>query len=244
MLSPKTLTIVDYFGEQLAAQGYSYYGSEALYSGVSGTVMHADIYMGVVYYQRLRHMVSDKSQVRATGPVNPVTMQPIKGRKRHGGIRLGEMERDALLAHGCSFLLSDRLMNCSDRHIAYVCTNPECGSLLSPMHTLYNNSSDGAFTGEADGAGGPLSTKKAASSAMGGGASGSGKYVCRNCRKSSHGGNAEEKEPGVNVEPWTNGATEYECVPIALPYVFRYLTNELAGLGIRIKLKVDNWKQE
>ena len=100
MLSPKTLTIVDYFGEQLAAQGYSYYGSEALYSGVSGTVMHADIYMGVVYYQRLRHMVSDKSQVRATGPVNPVTMQPIKGRKRHGGIRLGEMERDALLAHG------------------------------------------------------------------------------------------------------------------------------------------------
>ena len=63
MLSPKTLTIVDYFGEQLAAQGYSYYGSEALYSGVSGTVMHADIYMGVVYYQRLRHMVSDKSHI-------------------------------------------------------------------------------------------------------------------------------------------------------------------------------------
>ena len=70
-----SLFAVDYFGEQLAAQGYSYYGSEALYSGVSGTLMHADIYMGVVYYQRLRHMVSDKSQVRAVGPVNTLTRQ-------------------------------------------------------------------------------------------------------------------------------------------------------------------------
>lgn len=53
--------------------------------------------------------MSDKSQVRAVGPVNALTRQPIKGRKRHGGIRLGEMERDALLAHGSSFLLMDRL---------------------------------------------------------------------------------------------------------------------------------------
>jgi DNA-directed RNA polymerase I subunit RPA2 len=84
---------VDYFGEQLQAAGYNYYGSEALYSGVSGCVMQADLFIGVVYYQRLRHMVSDKYQVRATGPVNELTRQPIKGRKKGGGIRLGEMER-------------------------------------------------------------------------------------------------------------------------------------------------------
>ncbi|CAN0419997.1 unnamed protein product, partial [Ectocarpus sp. 12 AP-2014] len=121
--------VIDHFGEQLRSAGYAYHGSEPLYSGVTGTVMHADIFIGLVYYQRLRHMVSDKSQVRATGPVNQLTRQPIKGRKNKGGVRLGEMERDALLSHGAAFLLHDRLMNCSDRHVAHVCSS--CGSLLS-----------------------------------------------------------------------------------------------------------------
>lgn len=56
-------------------------------------------------------------QVRATGPIDILTQQPVQGRKRQGGIRFGEMERDALLAHGTSFLLQDRLMNCSDRSV-------------------------------------------------------------------------------------------------------------------------------
>ena len=121
----------DYFGEQLRTAGYSYHGTEKLYSGVYGTEMKVDIFMGVVYYQRLRHMVSDKHQVRARGPINPLTRQPIHGRKVHGGIRLGEMERDALLAHGCAFLVQDRLLHCSDECKTFVCAR--CGSLLSPM---------------------------------------------------------------------------------------------------------------
>ena len=125
---------IDCFGEKLRASGYAYLGSEPMYSGISGTPMHADIFVGLVYYQRLRHMVSDKSQVRATGAVHQLTRQPIGGRKRHGGIRLGEMERDALLAQGTAFLLHDRLTECSDRHVAYVCTNRECGSLITPLH--------------------------------------------------------------------------------------------------------------
>jgi DNA-directed RNA polymerase I subunit RPA2 len=107
-------TAVDYFGKQLVRAGYNYHGNEPMYSGITGEEFKADIYIGVVYYQRLRHMVSDKWQVRSTGPVHNLTMQPIGGRKRAGGIRFGEMERDSLLAHGMSFCLQDRLMNCSD----------------------------------------------------------------------------------------------------------------------------------
>ena len=103
--------------------GYNYYGNERLYSGVDGREFEADIFMGVVYYQRLRHMVSDKFQVRTTGPIDTLTHQPIKGRKRAGGIRFGEMERDSLLAHGSSFLLQDRLLNCSDKSFVSLYSN-------------------------------------------------------------------------------------------------------------------------
>lgn len=124
-------TAIEYFGEQLRKAGYNFYGHERLYSGITGEEFEVDIFMGTVYYQRLRHMVSDKYQVRTTGPVNNLTHQPVKGRKRAGGIRFGEMERDSLLGHGVSFLLQDRLFNCSDRCEAAVCAL--CGSLLSPM---------------------------------------------------------------------------------------------------------------
>ena len=68
-------------------------------------------------------------QVRSTGPVDQITRQPIKGRKRGGGIRFGEMERDSMLAHGAAYLLHDRLHTCSDYHIADVCSI--CGSILT-----------------------------------------------------------------------------------------------------------------
>jgi len=71
-------TAISYFGEQLLAAGYNYYGNEPMYSGITGQEFAADIYIGVVYYQRLRHMVLDKFQVRTTGPVDPVTRQPVK----------------------------------------------------------------------------------------------------------------------------------------------------------------------
>ncbi|XP_019951325.1 DNA-directed RNA polymerase I subunit RPA2 [Paralichthys olivaceus] len=122
---------LEYFGKMLQAGGYNYYGTERLYSGLSGQELEADIFIGVVYYQRLRHMVSDKFQVRTTGARDKVTNQPVGGRNVQGGIRFGEMERDALLAHGSSFLLHDRLFNCSDRSVAQVCI--DCGSLLSPL---------------------------------------------------------------------------------------------------------------
>ncbi|KAM7263040.1 hypothetical protein ACFE04_000723 [Oxalis oulophora] len=120
---------IDEIGEVLRRQGFNYHGVEVLYSGVYGTELTCEIYMGPVYYQRLRHMVSDKFQVRSTGRVDLVTRQPIKGRKFGGGVRFGEMERDSMLAHGAAYLLHDRLHTCSDHHIADVCSI--CGSILT-----------------------------------------------------------------------------------------------------------------
>ncbi|KAI3741541.1 hypothetical protein L1987_59215 [Smallanthus sonchifolius] len=122
-------SLVDELGSMLTARGFNHYGVEVLYSGVYGTELTCEIFIGPVYYQRLRHMVSDKFQVRSTGTVDPVTRQPIKGRKRGGGIRFGEMERDSLLAHGAAYLLHDRLHSSSDHHLADVCSI--CGSILT-----------------------------------------------------------------------------------------------------------------
>ncbi|KAL0271895.1 UNVERIFIED_CONTAM: hypothetical protein PYX00_005060 [Menopon gallinae] len=122
-------TAINYFGRMLEAAGYSYYGTEKMYSGTTGKDMEADIFFGIVYYQRLRHMVLDKWQVRSTGPVDSVTQQPVQGRKRGGGIRVGEMERDALISHGVSALINDRLLDCSDRFKTLVCRT--CNCLLS-----------------------------------------------------------------------------------------------------------------
>ncbi|MCD7447465.1 DNA-directed RNA polymerase I subunit RPA2 [Datura stramonium] len=122
-------SLVDDLGSMLTACGFNHHGVEVLYSGVYGTELTCEIFIGPVYYQRLRHMVSDKFQVRSTGMVDQITRQPIKGRKRGGGVRFGEMERDSLLAHGAAYLLHDRLHTSSDHHIADVCS--ECGSVLT-----------------------------------------------------------------------------------------------------------------
>ncbi|TKR92764.1 hypothetical protein L596_007349 [Steinernema carpocapsae] len=126
-------TAIDHFGQLLTKAGYNYYGNEVMYSGVDGREMKVEIFFGIVYYQRLRHMIADKYQVRATGPVDPVTLQPVKGRKKGGGIRFGEMERDALIAHGTAFCLQDRLLNCSDRDYAHVCAR--CGTFASVLNS-------------------------------------------------------------------------------------------------------------
>lgn len=119
------------FGKMLEKAGFMKNGGETMINGITGEPFNVDIYIGLVYYQRLRHMVSDKFQVRSTGPINNVTKQPIKGRKFGGGIRFGEMERDSLLAHGAAYLLHDRLHSCSDYSVCDVCT--KCGLTFSTM---------------------------------------------------------------------------------------------------------------
>ncbi|AFN82654.1 DNA-directed RNA polymerase subunit B [Encephalitozoon romaleae SJ-2008] len=118
----------EYLCEELQRHGFNYYGNEPMYSGISGNEFRVDVFVGVVYYQRLKHMVGDKFQVRTTGPVVSTTQQPIGGKKKQGGIRFGEMERDALISHGASHLLQDRLLKCSDGTIFEYCG--VCKSIL------------------------------------------------------------------------------------------------------------------
>ena len=107
--------------------GVEPYGNEILYDGFTGRQMNTNIFVGPVFYQRLRHCSADKMHSRASGPLVMLTRQPAEGRAREGGLRFGEMERDCVAAHGMAEFTKERLMECSDAFRCFSCR--DCGLL-------------------------------------------------------------------------------------------------------------------
>ena len=130
--------------DRLKAFGYSGDANETMYNGMTGEKFRASIFIGPTYYQRLKHLVSDKIHARADGDVQMLTNQPLEGRSRGGGLRLGEMERDALIAHGSSNFIRERLYTMSDPYELRVCGS--CGTTMSKMHECRNCGNDKART--------------------------------------------------------------------------------------------------
>ena len=132
---------IQVFGEILSSFGYHSSGNEVLYDGMTGQQMEASIFMGPNYYMRLKQMVKDKINYRSLGPNTALTRQPVSGRANDGGLRVGEMEKDAIYAHGISFFLQESMLDRGDHIYLAICNqtgmtaiyNPERNLIFSPM---------------------------------------------------------------------------------------------------------------
>jgi DNA-directed RNA polymerase II subunit RPB2 len=129
--------------EELLKCEYEAYGNELLYNGLTGEQHECSVFVGPVFYQRLKHMVNDKMHSRSSGTMVNLTRQPAEGRSRDGGLRYGEMEKDAMVAHGASRFNKERLYDVSDKFSVHTCK--KCGLIVafnSKMHINFCKNCD------------------------------------------------------------------------------------------------------
>jgi len=132
------------YGDMLVKNGFHSSGNQILYNGMTGEQLNSDIFIGPTYYMRLKHMVKDKINYRAQGPRTVLTRQTVQGRANDGGLRVGEMERDAIIAHGASYFLNESFLKRGDEYYIAVCN--KTGSIA-----IYNEAKNLFFSPLADG---------------------------------------------------------------------------------------------
>ena len=132
------------FGSLLTSVGYNSTGNQVLYNGQTGEQMQTEIFIGPTYYMRLKHMVKDKINYRARGPRTVLTRQTVQGRANDGGLRIGEMERDALISHGITGFLNESMLIRGDEYFMAVCNK-------TGMIAVYNDYKDIFLSPFADG---------------------------------------------------------------------------------------------
>lgn len=138
--SESSINPVQQLEDDLVKGGYESNGWETMYNGQTGEPLRSRIFIGPSYYQKLKHMVSDKIHARSYGNVTSLTRQPLAGRSRDGGLRLGEMEQQCLISHGSVQFLKERLFDSSDPFSVLICN--ECGvisNLKDECHICKNN---------------------------------------------------------------------------------------------------------
>ena len=115
--------------KELQKVGYESNGNELMYNGLTGEQIETSVFIGPVFYQRLKHMVSDKQHSRSIGPMVNLTRQPAEGRSKDGGLRFGEMERDCMCSHGASRFTKGRIYDASDAFRVHTCK--KCGLIAA-----------------------------------------------------------------------------------------------------------------
>ena len=125
------------FGNLLTENGYHSSGNDILYNGQTGEQIETEIFMGPTYYMRLKHMVKDKINYRERGPRTALTRQPVQGRANDGGLRIGEMERDGLIAHGISGFLQESMLVRGDDHYMAVCNKTGTIAIYNESQNLF-----------------------------------------------------------------------------------------------------------
>tara|TARA_B100001093_G_C26859815_1_gene1029414 strand:+ start:3479 stop:8245 length:4767 start_codon:yes stop_codon:yes gene_type:complete len=125
------------FGKILTENGYHNSGNEILYNGMTGEQLETDIYIGPTYYLRLKHMPKDKINYRARGPRSVLTRQTVGGRANDGGLRIGEMDRDCLLAHGMANFIKESMLVRGDQYYMAVCNQSGTVAIYNETKNLF-----------------------------------------------------------------------------------------------------------